>query len=233
MIEIKDCIFKDNCKKYKEQKCPLNNEEENICIKRFRIDELQNNSLLTEKQKQYIPLRLDADGSDREAFTRLKEIENNIETYIKEGHNLYIYSATTGNGKTQWCLRLMNSYFNRIWYKASDECKGLFINVSKFLSQLKDNISKKSDYISYIKENVLKADIVIWDDIATKGFTQFEMENVFNLINNRIDEGKSNFYTSNIIGPELKEAVGDRLYSRVVNASEVITFVGADKRGII
>lgn len=231
MLDIENCIFKDNCKKYKDLKCPLNNKEENFCIKLFKINELQNNALLTDKQKQYIPLRLDADGSDREAFTRLKEIENDIDNYIQKGNNLYIYSAITGNGKSAWCLRLLNSYFNKIWYKTGDECRGLFINVSKFLLQLKDNITKKSDYISYIKDNVLNADVVIWDDIATKGFTQFEMENIFNLINNRIDEGKSNFYTSNILGQDLREAIGDRLYSRVVNASETITFVGADKRG--
>lgn len=225
------CQFENKCKKFNENNCPLNTGD--ICLKLFKINTLQNNALLTDKQKEYIPLRLDADYSDKEAFTRLKEIENNIEDYIKEGHNLYLYSANTGNGKSSWVLRLLNTYFNKIWYKAGDECRGLFINVSKFLSEIKNNFSKRSDYAEYIKENILTADVVILDDIATKGFTTFETEVIYTAINNRLDEGKSTFYTSNIIGAELREAMGDRLYSRVVNASEVITLVGADKRGRI
>ena len=58
------------------------------------------------------------------------------------------------------------------------------------------------------------------------------MENIYNIVNSRLDEGKSNFYTSNLVGQDLKEAMGDRLYSRVMNASEVLEFVGADKRGL-
>ena len=127
---------------------------------------------------------------------------------------------------------MINSYFDKIWYKAELSCKALFINVPKFFISLRDNISKKSEYVEHIKENVLSADIIVWDDIATKGFTQFEMENILNIIDNRLVANKSNIYTSNLIGDELKEAIGDRLYSRIFNKSEVLEFVGADKRGL-
>ena len=145
---------------------------------------------------------------------------------------MYIFSKNTGNGKSSWMLRLLNAYFNKIWYKSDIVCRGMFINVPKFLISLRDNISQKSEYIQRIKENALTADVIIWDDIATKGFTTFEMENIYNIINNRLDEGKANFYTSNLIGQALLDAMGDRLYSRVMNASEIIEFVGKDKRGI-
>ena len=233
MIDLKNCPYKNKCKKYNTLQCPIQDESQpQFCIKLFKIDELQNQALLTDRQKQYIPLMLDSDGSDREAFTRLKQIELNIENYIREGNNLYIFSNKTGNGKSSWSLRLLNAYFEAIWYKSDIVCKGLFINVPKFLISLRDNISQKNEYIQHIKENALSADIVVWDDIATKGFTTFEMENIYNIVNNRIDEGKSNFYTSNLAGENLREAMGDRLYSRVMNASEVIEFTGADKRGL-
>lgn len=223
-----ECRFKERCKKYKDSGCP-----ENFCLKLFKIDSLCDNALLTQPQRQHINLKLDADGSDREAFIELKNIESNIEDFVNKGKNLYIYSSICGNGKSSWSLRLLNSYIQHTWATSStDDCKGLFINVPKFLISLKDNISQKSPYIEHIKANVLKADLVIWDDIATKGFTQFEMENVLNIINNRIEEGKSNIYTSNMIGEELQNAIGNRLYSRIVNFSQVITFVGQDKRGL-
>ncbi len=233
MIDLENCPYKTKCKKYNNSQCPIQDlSQPQFCIKLFKINELQEKALLTDKQKQYVPLRLDIDGSDREAFIRLKQIEQSIENYIEGGNNLYIFSNNTGNGKSSWALRLLNSYFEAIWYKSDITCKGLFINVPKFLISLRDNISQKNDYIQHIKENVLSADVVIWDDIATKGFTTFEMENIYNIVNNRMDEGKSNFYTSNLAGKELQEAMGDRLYSRVMNASEVLEFVGADKRGL-
>ena len=84
----------------------------------------------------------------------------------------------------------------------------------------------------HIKENVLTADLVIWDEIGTKEFTQFEHENILNLINARIDAGKSNIYTSNLSVDELRDAVGDRLYSRIILCSNDVPFVGLDKRAI-
>ena len=233
MVTFEQCSFRNSCKKWKEKQCPAQDTSlPQFCAKLFKIDKLQENALLTDKQREHISLRIDSDGSDREAFIRLKQIEQDIETYISEGNNLYIFSKNTGNGKSSWMLRLLNAYFNKIWYKSDIVCRGMFINVPKFLISLRDNISQKSEYIQKIKENALTADVIIWDDIATKGFTTFEMENIYNIINNRLDEGKANFYTSNLIGQALLDAMGDRLYSRVMNASEIIEFVGKDKRGI-
>lgn len=231
-MQEKVCYYTIKCKKYKEGNCPLTSSSDAVCLKLYKINKLQELALLSEKQREHVPLRLDSDKCDKDAFEKLKEIETRIESFIRNRDNLYIYSANTGNGKSSWALRLLNSYFEKIWYSSDLRCKGLFINIPKFLISLKENISQKSEYIQHIKENVLNADLVIWDDVATKGFTTFEMENVLNLINNRLDDGKSNIYTSNLIGEELRSAVGDRLYSRMIGLSEVITFVGKDKRGL-
>ena len=128
---------------------------------------------------------------------------------------------------------MIQSYFNKIWYKSDMECKALFINVPKFLLSIKDNISSKNEYVEYIKNNVLEADLVVWDEVGTKGLTQFEHENLLSLINMRIDMNKSNIYTSNMRPDELKELIGDRLYSRIVKLSTEIEFKGQDKRGLV
>ena len=232
-MDFKTCDKTLTCKKHREGTCPIiNNEVDQFCVKWFKINELQNLALLEDSQKIRFPMYLDADGSDRDAYTKLANIEKDIENFILNGNNIYLYSAGTGNGKSSWATRMVNSYIDKIWYRAELSCKALFINVPKFFISLRDNISKKSNYVEYIKENVLSADIVVWDDIATKGFTQFEMENLLNIIDNRLVANKSNIYTSNLIGDELKEAIGDRLYSRIFNKSEVLEFVGADKRGL-
>ena len=233
-MDFTSCNYTDNCKKYREGTCPIINPDvDQFCIKWFKIDELQNEALLTEKQKVPIKFKLDKDKTDKKAFDRLKEIEVNIETFVNNGENLYIYSHVVGNGKSWWSIRLLRAYFESIWYKTGIKCRGLFINVPKYFISLKDSFNNYSEYIDHIKKNVLTADLVVWDDIATKGFTEFEMESLLNIINNRVDAGKANIYTSNLAGEELKQALGDRLYSRVANMSEMIIFKSTDKRGIL
>ena len=87
--------------------------------------------------------------------------------------------------------------------------------------------------MQYIKEHVLDADIVIWDEVGTKGLTQFEHENILNLISIRIDNGKANIYTSNLNDAELHQVIGDRLYSRIVLLSDDVELFGADKRSLV
>lgn len=203
-----------------------------FCMKLFKLSKLYDMAMFTIPQRRYQALYIDNNGTDEAAFVELKKIETNIEAFVKDGNNLYIHSCICGNGKTSWAIRLVQAYFNKIWFKCDLECKALFINVPRFLLELKNNIREESSYISQIQENALKSDIVVWDEIGSKGLTQFEHENVLNIVNARIDLGKSNIYTSNLSSEELHNSVGDRLYSRIVNNSIDIELNGADKRAL-
>ena len=224
MISSDNCWLKDNCNKI-DCNSPM-------CMRLYKLDYLYNQAGISMTQRQHVNLRLDSDLRDKDAFVRLMKIEDDIINFVKGGYNVYIHSQNCGNGKTSWALRFAQSYLNKIWLKSSLECKVLFINVPRFLLSLKDNISEKSDYVQHIKENVLTCDLVIWDEIGTKSLSTFEHENVLNLVNARIDSGKSNIYTSNLTNDELHTAVGDRLYSRIVELSSDIELVGSDKRGL-
>lgn len=201
-----------------------------FCLRKFKLDYLYNQSLLSYEQRKRVGLRLDSTLLDKKVFDRLHNIELDIIKFVDDGNNLYLWSSMTGNGKTAWAIRLIQSYLNKIWPSSNLTCRALFINVPKFFLSLKDNISEKSDYISQIKSNVLSADLVVWDEVALKTLTTFEMENLLSLINNRIDLGKTNIYTSNISPNELLNLVGDRLYSRIINKSEILEFREKDKR---
>lgn len=204
--------------------------DSSFCLKKFKLDYLYEEALFSDFQKNYISLYIDEDKTDLEQFNRLKIIQDNIDKFVINGDNLYIYSKNCGNGKTSWALRLVQEYFNKIWPKCKLECKALFINVPKYLLELKNNISEKSDYINHIKENILNCDIVIWDDICNKYGTEFELTHLLNIIDYRLSHNKSNIYTSNIAPEDLKQYMGDRLTSRISNCSEIIELKGNDKR---
>lgn len=231
MITSKDCWLKDNCKK-----CALEPQfcsDDIFCLKLFKIDALYNKTLLSDKQKKHVTLFPDADGTDYDKFTQLKAVETGIIDFVSNGKSLYLHSSKCGNGKTAWSVRLIQSYIEKIWADSDLVCRALFINVPKFLLALKDSISTPSEYVNFIKENILTADLVVWDELGIKNCTQFEFENLLNMINSRIDLGKSNIYTSNLSREELLERVGERLYSRIINLSYDVELNGVDKRGLI
>lgn len=228
MILSNNCFVKNKCAKFQKGKC---NENE-FCVKLFKQNKLYDLGLFSNEQRKYQILTVDKDGTDNSEFRYLRSIQDNIIDFVSNGENLYIHSSQCGNGKTSWALRLAQSYIDSIWYRCDIRCKVLFISVPKFFISLKDNISNKSEYIQHIKENVADCDMVIWDDIGTKVGTEFELENMLNIVDNRLCNGKSNIYTSNMEPKLLAEMIGPRLYSRIVNKSTSIELHGADKRGL-
>ena len=203
-----------------------------FCIRKYKMDSLYSAALMTDSQKQHIALRVDADGTDLEQFKQLAGIEQNISKFIEEGKNLYLHSAVPGNGKSSWALRLTEAYFNKIWARSEAKCRVLFISVPRFLLAIKENITNKSTYVEYIRENVLEADLVIWDDIAAKMGSEFELTHLLSIIDNRLALGKSNIYTSNLNRQQLYTALGERLTSRIANMSIDIELFGSDKRNL-
>ena len=222
------CPYSTTCKKYKINKCNPNE----FCIKKFKLDYLYSAGLFSETQKKYSNIYIDSDGTDKDKFITLRNIQDNIESFVKNGKNLYIYSTMTGNGKTLWATRLAQSYFQAIWHKCDLTCKVAFVSVPKFLLELKANISKKSQYIEALCDIIDKVDLVIWDDIGTKNITEYESENLLSIIDSRITSGKSNIFTSNISPEEMFSILGGRLSSRITGLSITIELKGKDKRSL-
>lgn len=66
----------------------------------FKLDKLYDEALIPLKQRYHIDFILDNNGTDREAFKKLKNISDNIEDFVKQGKNLYIHSTQCGNAKS-------------------------------------------------------------------------------------------------------------------------------------
>ena len=202
------------------------------CERRDKINSFLRNSLLTEKQQKDIALYCDRDGTDFKEFTQLKEIENSADEFVKSGKNLFLHSSNCGNSKTSWAIKILKSYFVKSWARLSFGCHGLFISVPRFLLALKDNIDSHNEYAEFIKENVYDADVVVWDDIATKVGTEFELNHMLSIVDARLSAGKSNIYTSNLSKNDIARVLGMRLMSRICNSAVDIELFGSDKRWI-
>lgn len=219
---------KENC--WYKKVCQTECNEDDFCIRHYKMSSLVHNALLEGKQCYSIPLY--PEKVDLEAFTRLKAIQKDINNFVKDGKNLLIYSENCGNGKTEWAKKLLLSWFGSIWHSTDFECRGLFISMPKFTQAMKENITKSNEYFQFINDNIATADLVVWDEINYKEWTPFEQEYMLSAISQRIAVGKSNIYTTNFSLPVIEQRLGPRLASRIVGASETIEFKGADYRGV-
>ena len=219
-----ECWYKEVCPFYKKEKCCES------CVRYIKMYYLVNNALLSKKQQ--CPIKLYAEPIDEENFKILASIKKNIFSFVKDGKNLLLYSKITGNGKTAWALKLLLSYFNKIWAEDDFTVRGMFINIPRFFNAIKEDIRESQEYVKHIRDNVLKADIIVWDELGVKTLTPYEHDYLLSYINARLDAGKSNIFTSNLKETELFEILGNRLYSRIINSSQLIELKGKDKRGL-
>lgn len=174
------------------------------------------------------PIPLKPDTCDYSAFTRLADIKTDIDDFVAGGENLYICSKVIGNGKTSWALKLMYKYFSYMWTDGI-ETKALFINVPELLLQLKDfNSPLSKEY----KSLITSVPLVVWDDIAITGFTNWDYMQLYVMLNQRCMKQLSNIYTSNRVNyKELADCTGERIASRILTGTtEIIELRGKDKR---
>jgi DNA replication protein DnaC len=180
---------------------------------------------------KWVPLKL-RPGKDRLAFIRLQEIKDDIENWTKKGGNLYIYSDTFGNGKTSWAIKLMLAYFNKVWAGNGFRRRGIFMSVPEFIDRNREIINNRDEEFVKIREDLLKCDLVIWDDISSIKLTDFNHAILFNYIDARMLANKANIFTGNVDYEGMMKNLGGRLASRIWNESEIVQFVDQDKRGV-
>lgn len=185
----------------------------------------------TMEGKQRYSISLYPDERDYKAYVRLKEIQSDINNFVLGGNNLLIFSKICGNGKTEWAKKLLLSWFGSIWHSTDFECRGLFLSMPRLMQSMKENISKPNEYFQYVNENLITADITVWDEINYKEWSPYEQDFMLNIISQRVSMGKSNIYTTNYDLKTIEKKLGARLASRIIGSSETIEFVGGDKRG--
>lgn len=180
-------------------------------------------------KSKYAPISLYANDRDLSAFNRLADIRENIVDFVDKGMNLYICGKNTGNGKTSWAIKMLQTYFHYVAEGSLWQLRGMFVPVPSLLLKLKDFDNPLS---KEYKDNLHSVDLLILDDIAVTGMSQYDYLQLFTLVDERMLANKSTIFTSNITNQtDLEKGVGARLASRIWNNSEVIEIRGGDMRG--
>lgn len=167
---------------------------------------------------------------DIASYSELREIQKDIVNFVDGGSNVYIFSKNCGNGKTTWGIKLLLQYFNEVWACNSFTERGMIINVPLFLSEIKNDISKKDKKTLEIKEKLQNLDLIVWDYIGSTDLSSFDYTQILTYLDYRSFNLKSNIFTGNTSPSDLSKFLGDRIASRVLYGAKVIEFLGEDRR---
>lgn len=228
MLELN--FEKDNCAR--RSVCPSYNND-NICNKKCGWWTLFNYATYTGNipNRYTQPFKLGYNLDDKEAYIRLNNIKTDIVSWVNGGNNLVIKSVGCGNGKTSWACKMACSYIDKVMWKKQYTPLVLFISVPDIIYSRKQSFGGDENGVDELVAKIEKVDLVIWDDLGTTTMSQFDMEFIFVLLDRRVRGGKANIITTNVANEQkMIDNVGHRIFSRLCDDAEMITFIGMDRR---
>ena len=195
------------------------------CIRFVEMQYLMDMSGLPKAKQRTIILS--PPDEDYDAFCELSDIKDNIVEFVDKGSNLFI-GGSIGNGKTSWAIKLLLKYFDEVWAGNGFRVRGMFVHVPTLLSKLKNF---ENPLLTSYKENLSKADLIIWDEIGGTGMSNYDYSQLLTYIDQRALNEKANIYTANIDSlKSCEKYLGAKLASRVWSSSEIIILKGGDRR---
>jgi DNA replication protein DnaC len=185
----------------------------------------------------YLPTKIDPGAIIYQQNPELREYIKNLIEEVNNGHGLYLYSTTTGNGKTTLACNLLLKYLFRESYrllKTDILTPVMYLNVVEFLETLRREMTKSSEDTAYLLSQLFDKDaaprLLLLDDIGAEKPSDWVRERLYSLINFRSANKLATIYTSNCPPESLVSMVGQRCYSRIIGDNMIVEMRGKDHR---
>lgn len=137
-----------------------------------------------------------------------------------------IMLGRTGLGKTHLSLAIAGVVLDKgynVYYNS--------------VQNIMDNLQKaqfgRGEYVEDISDELYESDLLILDDLGAEFSTQFTVAQLYNIINNRMNNAKPVIISTNLTIREIEEKYSQRIASRIIGSSLPLQFCGRDVRQII
>jgi DNA replication protein DnaC len=179
-----------------------------------------------------IPKRFRGVGFDRQPIadmdkgllTPVRAFIRNIDHNLEEGRGFWFF-GDVGTGKTSLAMLVSKS--------ALEAGRSVAIySMPRLLADIKETYEDRSER-SYMQlfERLCSVDLLHIDDLGAEKRTEWVLEQLYAIVNERWQEQKSMVVTTNLLDPEeLRAQIGARTVSRVTEMCVQIPIMGRDRR---
>lgn len=150
-----------------------------------------------------------------------KKIYKKIKEKVVQGKKGVFLFGNTGTGKTY----ILHAIKNRV-KEISPRTSVVFENWVDLLIDLRDDFNKLRSTIDNISEN----EMIMIDDLGSEKMTEWSQEILYSIVNKAYEREKKIFIATNLSLEQFTERYGDRIFSRLAEACEMIEMKGEDRR---
>ena len=154
----------------------------------------------------------------------IRDFCERIEANIDEGRGLWLYGGS-GTGKTTLAMLV-----SRIALEAGRSVA--IYSLPKLLARIRRTYDAEAGEQSYLEffERLTGVDLLHLDDLGAENRTDWVLEQLYALVNERYESKRSLVVTTNKNEAELEEQIGERVVSRLVETCELVPVFGDDHR---
>lgn len=164
------------------------------------------------------------DLESRRAVTDVSAYIDEMEERLAAGRGLWLF-GDTGTGKTTLAMLVSKAALQAGHSVA-------IYSLPKLLARIRRTYDSEPGGDSYLSlfERLTSVDLLHIDDLGAEKRTDWVLEQLYALVNERYEAQKSILVTTNLPHEELEEQIGTRTVSRLSQVCDEVPLFGSDRR---
>jgi DNA replication protein DnaC len=158
------------------------------------------------------------------AVNEVRGFIDDLDVRLQEGRGLWLF-GDTGTGKTTLAMLISKA--------ALEAGKTVAIySLPKLLARIRRTYDSEPGGDSYLSffERLTSVDLLHIDDLGAEKRSDWVLEQLYALVNERYEAQRSILITTNLPHPELEEQIGSRTVSRLTQICDEVEVRGEDRR---
>jgi DNA replication protein DnaC len=159
------------------------------------------------------------------AVSQVRGYVDELDQRLEEGRGLWLFGETPGTGKTTLAM-LISSAALQAGHSVA------IYSLPKLLARIRrtyDSEPGGDNYLSFF-ERLTAVDLLHIDDLGAEKRSDWVLEQLYALVNERYEARRSMLITTNLRHEELEEQIGARTVSRLGQTCEEVEVRGEDQR---